>query len=186
MRKNFGPKSWLFPMPVLIIGSYDDNGRPNVMNAAWGGIHDDDQIAVCIDISHKTAANIQRTGAFTVSIGDAPHTVSCDYVGIVSGNKEPEKSAKAGFTAVKSEFVNAPVILELPMTLECSLLTFDEKTGCTTGRIVNISADESILDENGQITLDKFFPICYNPVDHTYRKIGEVCGHAFADGKKLM
>lgn len=172
-------------MPVLIIGTYDKEGRPNAMNAAWGGIYDDDQIAVCIDISHKTAANLQHTRSFTVSIGDAAHVVECDYVGIVSGNQEVDKCGKAGFHTFKSEFVNAPVIAELPMTLECSLLTFDEKTGRTTGRIVNVSADEVILDGDGRISLDKFSPIAYNPVDHTYMELGKVCGKAFEDGKRL-
>ena len=185
MRKNFGAKTWLYPMPVLIIGTYDENGNANLMNAAWGGIHDDNQLAVCIDISHKTAANLKKSRAFTVSIGDAAHVVECDYVGIVSGNKEPDKCRKINFHPERSGFVNAPVFAELPMTLECELLTFDEKTGCTTGKIVNISADESILDDNGKISLEKFEPITYNPVDHTYMKLGAVCGKAFSDGKKV-
>ena len=185
MRKNFGPQSWLFPMPVLIIATYDQNGDPNAMNAAWGGIYDTNKIAVCIDPGHKTAKNLQNTRAFTVSIGDAAHVVECDYVGIVSGNTTPDKFARAGFTAEKSAFVNAPVIAELPMTLECKLLSFDTTAGCAVGEIVNVNADENILDADGNISLDKFTPICFNPVNHTYTAMGATVGKAFEDGKKL-
>lgn len=185
MRKNFGSQSWLFPMPVLIVATYDENGNPDAMNAAWGGIHDTNQIGVCIDPGHKTAANLQKTGAFTVSIGDAEHVVECDYVGIVSGNNVPDKFAQAGFHAVKSEFVNAPIIAELPMTLECKLLSYDVKTGCATGEIVNISAADTILDADGNISLEKFTPICFNPVNHTYTALGKTVGKAFEAGKIL-
>ncbi len=185
MRKNFGSQSWLYPMPVLMIGTYSEDGKANVMNAAWGGIWNDNQIAVCIDISHKTAANIQQRKAFTVSIGTAASVVACDYVGIVSGNDEPDKLAKAGFHVQKSAFVDAPVIEELPMTLECRLLHFDPETGCTTGEIVNICADESILDSDGRISPEKLDPISYDPVRHTYRRLGSIVGSAFHDGLQL-
>ena len=185
MRKNFGVQTWLYPMPVLIIGTYDENGSPNVMNAAWGGIHDTNQIAVCIDPGHKTAKNLQQRRYFTVSIGDAAHVTECDFVGIVSGNDVPDKLAKAGFSAVKAEFADAPVIKELPMTLECRLVSYDDKTGCTVGEILNVSADENVLDENGKISPDKMEPICFDPVHHTYRKLGAVAGTAFKDGLKL-
>ncbi len=185
MRKNFGAKTWLYPMPVLIIATYDENGTPNAMNAAWGGIFDDDKIAVCIDISHKTAANVQLHKAFTVSIGDAGHTTACDYVGIVSGNDDPEKFTKAGFHAVKSSFVDAPLIEELPMTLECELVSFDQKTGCTVARIINVSADEKILGADGKIDPGKLEPITYDPVHHKYLKLGAIAGNAFKDGLQL-
>ncbi len=185
MRKNFGAQTWLYPMPVLIIGTYGDDGTPNAMNAAWGGIYDDGKIAVCIDISHKTAENVQKRKAFTVSIGDAAHVAECDYVGIVSGNNDPAKLEKAGFHAEKSEFVDAPVIEELPMTLECRLVSFDTKTGCTVGEIVNVSADEKILGDDGKIDAGKLNPICYDPVRHTYAKLGETVGAAFKDGLRL-
>ena len=185
MRKNFGSQTWLYPMPVLIIGTFDENGKPNVMNAAWGGIYDTGKIFVCIDPAHKTAANMLKTGSFTVSIGNAENLIACDYVGIVSGNDEPEKTVKAGLTAVKSEFVNAPYFEELPMVLECKMLSFDDKTGCTVGEIVNINADEKILDGSGKIDPAKFSPLCYDPVAHNYMVLGEVVGKAFSDGKKL-
>ena len=185
MRKNFGPQTWLYPMPVLIIGTYNEAGVPNAMNAAWGGIHDHDQIAVCIDPPHKTAENLQKKGFFTVSIGVAGKVVECDYVGIVSGNDAPDKVAKAHLTARKGEFADAPVFEEFPMCLECKLVSFDPKTGCTVGQILNISADEKILDEKGRITLDKFQPLVYDPVNHNYHTVGNAVGKAFADGKKI-
>lgn len=185
MRKDFGSQSWLFPMPVLIIGSYDENGVPDAMNAAWGGIHDTNQIGVCIDPGHKTAANIQARKCFTVSIGIAEQLKACDYVGIVSANDEPEKFQKAGFHAVKSAFVDAPLIAELPMTLECRLVSFDAACGCAVGEIVNVSADESILDAGGRIAPEKLNPITYDPVHHNYLMLGAIAGKAFHDGKTL-
>lgn len=184
MRKNFGAKTWLYPMPVLIIGTYDENGAPNAMNAAWGGIYDTNEVMVCLSDDHKTTANIQRTGAFTVSFATAKTVVPCDYVGIVSANDVPDKFARAGFHAVKSEIVNAPIIAELPMTVECSLLKFNED-GICVGRIVNVSVDESILDENGKVDAKKLDPILYDSVTHAYWSIGEKVGQAFSDGKKL-
>ena len=183
MRKNFGAKPILYPMPVLIIGSYDENGKPNAMNAAWGGICEENQISVCVSEDHKTTRNILVSGAFTVSIADAENVVACDYVGIVSGNKEPDKIAKTGWHVTKSEFVNAPLFDELPMALECKLIGYDEENCRLVGEIVNVCADERILDENGKIDLNKFSPITYDPVHHTYRKLGEVVGKAFSDGR---
>lgn len=185
MRKNFGAKAYLYPMPVLIIGSYDENGRPDAMNAAWGGISEEKEISICISAEHKTTKNIIARGAFTVSIADVENVVACDYVGIVSGNKEPDKIKKTGWHTAKSEFVDAPLFDELPMALECKLISYDEETCRLVGEIVNVCADERILDENGKIDLNKFSPITYDPVHHTYRKIGDVVGKAFNDGMKL-
>ena len=185
MRKNFGAKAILYPMPVLIIGTYDENGKANAMNAAWGGISEETQISICVDDGHKTAKNVVKTGAFTVSIADAENVVACDYVGIASGNKEPNKIEKAGWHVTKSEFVNAPLFEELPIALECELISYDEKTCRLVGEIVNVSADERTLDENGKIDLNKFSPITYDPVHHTYRKLGDVVGKAFSDGNKV-
>ena len=185
MRKNFGAKSFLYPMPVLIVGTYNENGTPNAMNAAWGGISEEAQISICIDNGHKTAKNLVKTGAFTVSVADAQNVVACDYVGIVSGNKEPEKIEKAGWHATKSEFVNAPLFDELPMALECKVISYNEETCILVGEIVNVCADEKILDEKGKIDIEKFSPVTYDPVHHTYRKIGDAVGKAFSDGLKL-
>lgn len=184
MRKNFGKKSWLYPMPVLIIAAYDEGGVPNVMNAAWGGIFTDDHIGICLSEGHKTTKNIRATGAFTVSMATAGQLTACDYVGIVSGNKEPGKFAKAGFTAERSEFVNAPVIKELPMTLECELVSYDDESNHLVGRIVNVSADESILTD-GKIDVAKLRPVTYDPVNNKYIELGAKVGNAFSEGKKL-
>ena len=185
MRKNLGAKAILYPMPVLIIGTYDEKGTPNAMNAAWGGISEKTEISICVDDSHKTAENVVKSGAFTVSIADKTNVVAADYVGIVSGNNQEDKIAKCGWTAEKSELVNAPLFKELPLTLECKLKSYDKDTCRLVGEIVNISADESILDDKGRISLEKFFPITYDPVGHTYRTLGDVVGKAFSDGKNL-
>lgn len=185
MRKNFGTKTWLYPMPVFIVAAYDETGKPNAMNAAWGGIHTDDMVGICLADNHKTTQNILSTKAFTVSMATADHVAACDYLGIVSGNKEADKMNKSGFHTVKSEFVNAPVIEELPMTLECELVSYDPESCHMVGRIVNISADESILNEEGQIDLMRLQPITYDPIHHKYHVIGAEVGNAFSDGKKL-
>ena len=184
MRKNFGAKTWLYPMPVLIVGTYDEEGSPNAMNAAWGGVYDTNQVMLCLSDNHKTTANIKQTGAFTVSFATADTVAACDYVGIVSANDTPDKFAKAGFHATASQYVNAPIIDELPMTLECKLIKFNED-GICVGEIVNISADESILDENGRIDAKRLDPIMYDGVTHAYWSFGEKVGRAFSDGMKL-
>ena len=171
-------------MPVLIVAAYDEVGIPNAMNAAWGGIFTDETIGVCLSEGHKTTKNIRTTGAFTVSVATADTVTACDYVGLVSGNKEPDKFAKAGFTATKSQFVNAPIINELPMTLECELLSYDEESNHLVGRIVNISADEKILTD-GKIDVAKLRPITYDPIGYNYFELGTKVGNAFSEGKKL-
>lgn len=185
MRKNFGAQPYCYPQPVFIIASYDENGTPDAMNAAWGGISEETQISMCLSAGHKTVKNILARKAFTVSMADAAHVTECDYVGIVSANDVPDKMERAGFHTVKSEFVDAPVIEELRMTLECRLIGYDEKTCRMTGEIVNVSADESVLDANGKIDPAKLQPIVYDPVNHTYLKLGEKAGNAFRDGAKL-
>jgi len=178
MKKNFGKQTFMYPMPVLIIATYDENGTPDAMNAAWGGIHDTNQIGICIAPEHKTAQNLLKRKAFTVSMADEAHVRSCDYVGCNSANSVPDKFAKAGFTATKSEFVDAPVINELPMSLECELVSYDETTGCMVGNIINVSADEAVLTD-GKIDPSKFTPITYDPVNHTYITLGKVIAQAF-------
>lgn len=184
MRKNFGSKSWLYPMPVLIVAAYDADGKANAMNAAWGGIFTDEHIGICISEGHKTTKNILSTRAFTVSMATVEQIAACDYVGIVSGNREADKFAKAGFTALRSEVVNAPIIEQLPMTLECELVSYDEENSHLVGRIVNVSADERILTD-GKIDYGKLRPITYDPINHHYIELGAVVGNAFSDGKQL-
>lgn len=184
MRKDFGVKPWFYPLPVLIIGTYDENGTPDTMNAAWGGLYDSNLVELCLSASHKTTKNINLKKAFTVSFADAAHVAACDYVGIASGNDTPDKIAKAGFTVEKSRFVDAPVINELPLVLECRYVRTTEE-GNIIGEIVNINADESILDANGDIDITKLRPISYEPVNHGYYVIGEKVGQAFSDGNAL-
>ena len=182
MRKNFGPKPMCYPMPVYIIATYNADGTPNAMNAAWGGISEEEEISICVDSGHKTAENILARKAFTVSMATVEQMVACDYVGIVSGNKEPEKFAKAGFHATKSEFVDAPVIDELPMALECELVSYDPESCRLVGKIVNVCAEESVLGANGKVDPAKLRPITFDPMNHTYLALGETVGQAFHDG----
>ena len=185
MRKNFGAKAMCYPMPVFIIGTYNADGTPNAMNAAWGGISEETEITICVDSSHKTAENLIARKAFTVSMATAQMLVACDYVGIVSGTKEPDKFSKAGFHATKSAFVDAPLIDELPMALECEVISYDEETCRLVGRIVNVCADESVLNENGKVDVAKLQPITYDPMNHHYLVLGEKVGQAFHDGVVL-
>ena len=184
MRKNLGAKAILYPMPVLIIGSYDENGVPDAMNAAWGGISEETQISICVSEDHKTTANILSRKAFTVSIADAKNVIAADYVGVVSGNNEPDKIKRAGWTIVKSENVDAPLFNELPLALECKLISYDEESCRLVGEIVNVCADERILTD-GKVDLSKFSPITYDPVNHDYLTLGDKVGKAFSDGLKL-
>lgn len=173
----------LFPQPVLIIGTYDESGKANAMNAAWGGIVGADEIM--IDLSHhKTTENILKTKAFTVSAADVEHMTACDYVGLVSGNREPQKMEKAGFTTSKSSFVNAPVINELPVTLECELAEVIDGSKYL-GKIKNVSVDERVLGADGEISLELFQPITFDRVHRGYYKLGEKVGNAFKDGEAL-
>ena len=185
MRKNFGPKPMCYPMPVYIIGTYNADGTPNAMNAAWGGISEEQEITICVDSGHKTAENLLARKAFTVSMATAQYLTACDYVGIVSGNKEPDKFTKAGFQAAKSEFVDAPLIEELPMALECRVLSYDEETCRLVGEIVNVCVDESVLIEKDGVDLMKLQPITYDPMNHCYCTLGEKVGLAFHDGLAL-
>ena len=182
MRKNLKPKAYIYPLPVLIIGTYDENGSPNAMNAAWGTVCDTAQVSICLSATHKTVKNLLNTKAFTVSIADSKNVIPADYVGVVSANNDPNKLAKTGWTITKSEFVNAPIIEELPLVLECKLVSFDTETEICIGEVVNVSVDENILDKNGKIDLNKFKPICYDTDGHGYYTLGEKVGKAFFDG----
>ena len=185
MRKNFGAKPYLYPQPVLIIATYGEDGTPDAMNAAWGGISDENRISICLSAGHKTVRNILARKAFTVSMADVDHVVACDYVGIVSGNSVPDKFERAGFHAARSAFVDAPLIEELPMALECRLISYDEETEVMVGEIVNVCADEGILNGEGKIDPDKLRPIAYDAPNHAYLALGERVGSAFQDGQKL-
>lgn len=184
MRKNFSANPYFFPLPVVIVGSYDENGKADAMNAAWAGLYDADQVILCLSAGHKTTRNIVKSGAFTVSFGTLAQMKACDFVGLVSANNTQDKMEKSGFTTQKSDFVNAPVIRELPVALECRFLKQTED-GNIVGQIVNISADESVLDSNGQISADLMQVLSFDPVERSYRVLGKTVGKAFAVGNEL-
>ena len=185
MRKNFGAKPWTYPQPVFILATYGEDGTPDAMNAAWGGISDDTQLSMCISAGHKTTANILARKAFTVSMATAAQVVACDYVGIASGNTVANKLEKAGWHTTPSAFVDAPIIEELPMTVECRLVSYDPESCRLVGEIVNVSADEAVLDADGKIDPDKLQPITFDPIHNAYRKLCEKVGNAFRDGAAL-
>ncbi len=184
MKKNFGVKNWMFPMPVLMIGTYNDDGTPNMMNAAWGGITLEDQITICIDTAHRTWANIVARKAFTVAFGTADTVNCCDYLGLVSGNQQADKVAQSGFTAQKSAFVDAPVMSELPLVLECELVFMNEANCNVVGRIINCAVEESALPD-GKPDAAKMKPICFDPCQHVYRLMGQEVAKAFSCGLAL-
>lgn len=184
MRKNFGSKPWTYPQTVFIIGSYDEKGQPDAMNAAWCGISDANQIGMCLSPGHKTVKNILANQDFTVSMGTAKYMVECDYLGIASANDVPDKLARCGFHTTKAEHVDAPLFDELPMALECRLISYNEDTRIMLGEIINVCADESILTD-GKIDPAKLEPITFDGANNTYIKLGEVVGRAFHDGAKF-
>lgn len=188
MKKNLGVLPALYPMPVLIVAAYDEAGTPNAMNAAWGTICDMDKIALIIDEDHKTVKNIRATGAFTVALADRDHMAAADYFGIATGNKLPDKFAKSGLTAEKSDFVNAPVIAEFPLTMECELAEI-VNTGnlhAVVGKIVNVKAEEAVLDEKGKVDPAKLNAIIFDQFRSGYYLSGEQVGKAWNAGKDLM
>ena len=183
-RKNFGAKPLSYPQPVWIIGTYDENGVPNAMNAAWGGISEENEIAVCLSPGHKTCQNFAKTGAFTVSMADAAHVAACDYVGIVSGNTVKDKLARTGLTVTKSTRVNAPIINELAVCMECRVISYDKESCILRGEIVNVSVDESAMTD-GKVDVAKVAPICFDPFNHAYHVLGAEVGKAWDIGKTL-
>ena len=184
MRKNFGAKPILYPQPVFIIATYNPDGTPNAMNAAWGGISEENEITMCISASHKTTANVLARKAFTVSMGTVDTVVACDYLGIASGNETPDKIARCGLSTFKSDFVDAPLIDEMPMAVECRLKSYDPDTCRMVGEVVNVCADESVLTD-GNIDPKKLRPIVFDGMNHTYLSLGEKVGDAFADGNQI-
>lgn len=187
MRKNLGAKPYVYPQPVLIVASYGTDGSADAMNVAYGGIVNSNRIQINIGVRHKTSDNIKAKGAFTVGIADEKNLVAADYVGVVSGHDEPQKMEKSGFHLIKSEFVDAPIIEELPISLECKVEEINQY-GATlriVAEIVNVSADEAVLDAGGDIDPEKLHAISYDPAKHTYLRIGGKAGTAFSDGNQL-
>ena len=186
MRKDLGPQTWLFPMPVLIIGSYDENGNPNAMNAAWGGIYDYNQIMICLS-AHQTTDNIKKNRAFTVSFATVETVTASDYVGIVSQKAEPNKIAKSGLIPEKASKVKAPLFTNYPLTLECEVVDIineGEGGGNIIGNIVNVSVDESVLT-NGKVDYKKLHVIAFDPSSAKYVALGKEVAQAFKEGLKL-
>ena len=185
--KSFGSKPWMIPQPVLIIGTYDKEGKPNAMNAAWGGTWDMHEIIISL-ASHATTDNLETTGEFTVAFATRDTLVAADFVGIVSARNDAEKMAKTGWTIEKAPNVNAPVFREFPMTMECKVLRkIDEsETGYyLVAEVVNILCDEQYLAEDGNPDVERMQVITYDPVHHGYIQLGQTVGKAFADGKQL-
>lgn len=184
MKKDFGVKTWLMPMPVLMIATYNEDGIPNVMNAAWGGTGGEEQLTICIDSTHKTWANIAARKAYTVSVGTAAQVKACDYLGCVSGNQTQDKVAKSGLHATKSAHVDAPTIDELPLVFECELVSMDPDTCLVVGKVVNVACEESAL-RDGKPDAGKIGPISFDPVAHVYRPLGAPIAAAFKVGLDL-
>ena len=186
MRTKLNITEGIFPMPVLMIATYNEDGTVNVMNAAWGTMQERNVVALNLPESHKTVINIKKRGAFTVSIADAAHVVEADYFGVESGNKVADKFARSGLTASKAENVDAPVINEFPLCLECEFIEYqDNEYGCgVIGRVVNVTADESVIN-NGKVDMSLVNAIAFDPYTHGYYKVTERVGEAFKDGLKL-
>ena len=185
MKKDLGTKPFIMPMPVLIVGTYNEDGSADAMNAAWGTLCEMDTVALYLSDGHKTVANIRARKAFTVAIADEANMIPADYVGLVSAHTENKKIEKSGFTVTNSKRVDAPVIEQLPLTLECELDYIDEKSGCVYGKILNVVADEKVLDESGNVDLNKLNPISYDPASRSYFTMGKKVGKAFGAGAVL-
>ena len=186
MRTKLKITEGIFPMPVLMVATYNEDGSVNVMNAAWGTMQDRDTVVLNLTETHKTVQNIKARGAFTVSIADAAHIVEADYFGVESGNKVADKFARSGLTASKAETVDAPVINEFPICLECRFIEYqNNEYGCgVIGKVVNVTADESVIVD-GKIDMSKVNAIAFDPYTHGYYKVTERVGEAFRDGLKL-
>ena len=185
--KSFGQKSWMLPQPVLIIGTYNSDGTPNAMNAAWGGQWDAKEIVISMG-AHATTENLARCNDFTVAFATKDTMVASDFVGIVSAKNDPEKMQKTCWTATKADNVNAPVFTDFPMTLECRILRKideSEEGYYIVAEIVNILVNEEYLAEDGKPDVEKMQLITYDPVHHGYISLGKRIGNAFSDGKQL-
>ena len=186
MRKKINITEGIFPMPVLMVATYNEDGSVNVMNAAWGTMQERHMVVLNLTETHKTVKNIKARGAFTVSIADAAHVAQADYFGVESGNRVSDKFARSGLTANKAETVDAPVINEFPLCLECEFVEYQSgEYGCgVIGKVVNVTADERVM-VNGKIDMSLVNAIAFDPYTHGYYKVTERVGEAFKDGMKL-
>ena len=188
MKKDLGPMNAVYPMPVLMIATYDENGKVDVMTAAWGMICDYEKIALFLEAEHKTTKNIKSQKAFTVSIADRDHVDVVDFFGIASANKMEDKFERTGYHAVKSQYVNAPIIEEFPLVMECELETIldDGQLYAIIGKIENVAAEERVLSENDKIDITKLNALIFDQFQYGYYVTGEKVGKAWNEGKKLM
>ena len=186
MRTKLSITEGIFPMPVLMVATYNEDGSVNVMNAAWGTMQERETVVLNLTETHKTVKNIKARGAFTVSIADAAHVIEADYFGVESGNMNADKFTRSVLTVSKAQMVDAPVINEFPLCLECEFVEYqDGKYGCgVIGKVVNVTADESVM-ENGKLNMSLVNAIAFDPYTHGYYKVTERVGEAFKDGLKL-
>ena len=186
MRKKLNITEGIFPMPVLMIATYNEDGSVNVMNAAWGMMQERGTVALNLSKTHKTVQNIQARGAFTVSLADATHVVEADYFGVVSGNNDSNKFEKSGLTASQADFVDAPVINEFPLCLECEFIEYqNNEYGCgVIGKVVNVTADESVMVDD-KVDISLVNAIAFDPYTHGYYEVTKRVGEAFKDGLQL-
>ena len=186
--KDFGVQPFLFPMPTYMICTYTEDDSVDSMAMAWGGICAENMVALNLEEDHKTVANLKARGAFTLSVPGTDTLVESDYMGLVSSNKVPDKFERTGLHAVKSSRVDAPVITEYPLTLECKVIEMQEQPyGLRVlGEIVNVLADEKILDDEGKIDGGKINAFLFDQVKFDYYKVGEICGKAWHSGAPLL
>ena len=186
MRQKLNLTEGIFPMPVLMVATYNEDGSVNVMNAAWGTMQERGHVALNLTETHKTVENIKATGAFTVSVADVKHMVEADYLGDVSGHQVPNKFEKTGLSAEKSELINAPIVNEFPLCLECEFVEYqhnDYGVG-VIGKVVNVTADESVMVD-GKVDMNLADAIAFDPYTHGYYRVHDRVGEAFKDGLKL-
>ncbi|MBQ3356227.1 MAG: flavin reductase family protein [Oscillospiraceae bacterium] len=186
MKKQIKTTEAIFPMPVLLISTFNEDGTVDVMNAAWGTMLDRDMVALNLTETHKTVQNIKARGGFVVHIADAKHVAEADYFGVVSGNKVADKLGKAGMTFVKSELVDAPIINELPIAMECAFVEYQsDETGMgVIGKVLRTSVEEDKL-KDGKVDVDALEAIAFDPYTHGYYKVCGRVGEAFKDGLKI-
>ena len=183
-RVNFGAMPYSCMQPVWVICAYGDSGSVDAMVAAWCGISEEEEVFICISPEHKTTHYILESQAFTISMANALNVKVCDYLGVISANDDKNKWEKSGLTIVKSEKVNAPIINECPICIECRVKSYDQNSCILKGKIVNVSADESVMTE-GRVDMKKARPICFDPFNNVYHEIGNRVGNAFFDGNNF-
>ncbi len=186
MKKQIKTTEAIFPMPVLLISTFNENGTVDVMNAAWGTMLDRDMVALNLTETHKTVQNIKKRGGFVIHIADAKHVTEADYFGVVSGNNVTDKFAKSGLTFEKSDIVDAPVINEFPIAMECSFVEYqDDATGIgVIGKVLRTSVEEANM-KDGKVDVDSLGAIAFDPYTHGYYKVSGRVGEAFSDGLKI-